>query len=42
MEDNIIIENLEYTEELYKKSLEEVEFTEDNTHGVGDDTDGNR
>ena len=42
MEDNIIIENIEYTEELYKKSMEEVDFVEDNTHGIGDDADGNR
>lgn len=42
MEDNIIIENIEYTEELYKKSMKEVDFVEDNTHGIGDDADGNR
>ena len=42
MEDNIIIENIEYTEELYKKSMEEVDFAEDNAHGIGDDADGNR
>ena len=41
MEDNILIENLEYTEELYKKIIEEVDFAEDNSHGIGDDINGN-
>ena len=42
MEDNIIIENIEYTEDLYKKSMEEADFAEDDSHGIGDDADGNR
>lgn len=41
MEDNIIIEEIKYTEELYEKNLEENEFTEDNNHGIGDETNGN-
>lgn len=41
MEDNIIIENKEYTEELYKKAMEENQFEEDDVHGIGDEEDGN-
>ena len=41
MNDNIIIENLEFTDELYKKSIKENNFEEDSTHGIGDETDGN-
>ena len=41
MEDNIIIEKIQFTEELYQKNLEENEFAEDDAHGIGDDTDGN-
>ena len=41
MEDNIIIEEIQFTEELYKKNLEENEFAEDDTHGIGDDANGN-
>lgn len=41
MEDNIIIEEIKYTEELYEKNLEENEFAEDNDHGIGDETNGN-
>lgn len=37
MEDNIIIENLEFTEEIYKKVLTENIFEEDESHGIGDD-----
>ena len=41
MEDNIIIEEIEFTEELYQKNLEENEFAEDNVHGIVEDADGN-
>ena len=41
MEDNIIIEEIQFTEELYKKNLEENEFAEDDAHGIGEDADGN-
>ena len=41
MEDNIIIEEIQFTEELYKKNLEENEFAEDDTHGIGYDANGN-
>lgn len=41
MEDNIIIEEIEYTNELYQKSIQENKFTEDEAHGIGVDADGN-
>ena len=41
MNDNIMIENIEFTQEIYQKALEENSFTENNLHGIGDDTDGN-
>lgn len=41
MNDNIIIENLEFSEELYKKNIEENIFVNDNIHGIGEDLDGN-
>lgn len=41
MEDNIIIEEVQFTEDLYKKNLEENEFAEDDEHGIGEDADGN-
>lgn len=41
MEDNIIIENIEFTEDMYKKAIEENKFQEDKIHGIGDDVDGN-
>lgn len=41
MEDNIIIEEVQFTEDLYKKNMEENEFTEDDAHGIGEDADGN-
>ena len=41
MDDNIIIEEIQFTEELYQKNLEENEFEVDNSHGIGDDNDGN-
>lgn len=41
MQDNIIIENLEFTEEIYQKALKENIFDDDNLHGIGDEIDGN-
>lgn len=41
MEDNIIVEEIRFTEELYQKNLEENEFVEDDAHGIGEDADGN-
>lgn len=41
MQDNIIIENLEFTEEMYKKVNEENTFNDDGMHGIGDDSSGN-
>ena len=40
MEDNIIIEEVQFTEDLYK-NMEENEFAEDDAHGIGEDADGN-
>ena len=37
MEDNIIIEDIEFREELYQKTIEENQFSELNIHGIGDD-----
>ena len=41
MEDNIIIEDIEFKEELYQKTIEENEFSESNIHGIGDDENAN-
>ena len=41
MQDNIIIENMEFTEEIYKQVLKESIFDKDNLHGIGEDADGN-
>ena len=41
MEDNIIIEEIQFTEELYQKNLEENDFSEYYAQGIGDDADGN-
>lgn len=40
MQDNIIIQNMEFTEEIYQKALKENVFEEDNLHGIGDDENG--
>jgi len=37
MEDNIVIENIEFTEELYDKAIQENIFNEDTEHGIGDE-----
>ena len=41
MEDNIIIENMEFTEEMYKKVIAESIFDDEGVHGIGDEADGN-
>lgn len=41
MEDNIIIENIEFSEELYNKAISENIFGVDNNHGIGDEINGN-
>lgn len=41
MQDNIIIENKEFTEEIYENALKENIFDEENLHGIGDDIYGN-
>ena len=41
MEDNIIIEDIEFREELYQRTIEENEFSESNIHGIGDDENAN-
>jgi len=41
MQDNVIIENIEFTEEMYEEALKENIFENDNLHGIGDDIDGN-
>lgn len=41
METIIIIEEVQFTEDLYKKNMEENEFAEDDAHGIGEDADGN-
>lgn len=41
MEDNIIIENIKFTEKLYQKAIQENEFAEDDQHGIGDEINGN-
>ena len=41
MDDNIFIENIQFTEELFKKAIEEEEFKDELFHGIGDDINGN-
>lgn len=41
MDDNILIENLQFSEELYQKVLKENVFDEDVFHGVGENENGN-
>ena len=41
MEDNIIIENVEFNEELYNKNISENNFSNSETDGIGDDDDAN-
>ena len=37
MEDNIIIENVEFNEELYNKNISENNFSNSETDVIGDD-----
>lgn len=41
MEDNIMIENVEFNEELYNKNIQENDFSGSETNGIGDDNDAN-
>lgn len=41
MEDNIIIENIDFKEELYNKNIQENDFSGSETNGIGDDNDAN-
>lgn len=36
-EDNIIIENVDFNEELYNKNISENDFSNSETNGIGDD-----
>ena len=42
MKDNIIIENIEYTDELYQKAINENDFTNSEIDRVGDEVDANK
>lgn len=37
-EDNVIIENVEFDEELYNKNVAENDFSNSETNGLGDDS----
>lgn len=37
MEDNIIEETIEFSQELYEKNLQENDFSNKETDGIGDD-----
>ena len=41
MNDNIIIEEIQFDEELYKKNIQENQFEENEFHGIGEDENGN-
>ena len=41
MEDNIVIENVEFNEELYNKNIAENDFSNSETDGIGDDINAN-
>lgn len=38
MGDNIVIENVEFDEELYNKNVAENDFLNSETNGIGDDS----
>lgn len=40
-EDNVIIENVEFNEELYNKNISENDFSGSEIDGVGDDDNAN-
>lgn len=39
MEDGLVIEEVEFSEELYQKNLQENDFSNKITDGIGDDVD---
>ena len=39
--DNMIIENIEFKEELYQKNIKENEFSDNHINGIGDETNAN-
>lgn len=41
MDDNIFEETVEFNEELYAKNIQENDFTNKETDGIGDDVDAN-
>ena len=41
LEDNIIIEDIEFKEELYRKNIEKEEIKISNIHGIGDEKNAN-
>jgi len=41
MDDNVIIEEIEFSEELYQKTIKENEFEKDEIHGIGNEENGN-
>lgn len=40
-EDNVIIENVEFNEELYNKNITENDFSGSEIDGIGDDDNAN-
>ncbi len=40
-EDNVIIENVEFNEELYNKNISENDFSGSEIDGIGDDDNAN-
>lgn len=40
-EDNVIIENVEFKEELYQKNITENDFSGSEIDGIGDDENAN-
>ena len=40
-EDNVIIENVEFDEELYNKNVAENDFSNSEINGIGDDSNAN-
>lgn len=40
-EDNVIIENVEFNEELYNKNIAENDFSNSEMNGIGDDYNAN-
>lgn len=41
MEDNILIEEIKFSEEMYEKAQKENKFEIDENHGIGDEENGN-